>query len=303
MENKIILILTFLLLNSSCMLNGNNNKLENKLGIEETEVRYTSIDGTYLERVSYENKCVDIRARDIPKKVFSTAHIKLASSISKSLMVALGCSAEIPVFIMDSKLYEAVAKDSGIHLSEKIFTDSQFQDEIAFIIAHELFHILLGHNDELPKELDVIKEGELVRNASKKGINFTKENLNDIEKKVNQMEKNRKLLSKKIENETWADYLALDLLAKAGYSLQGVKFVLDRIEHCNGLVIGDFNKNLQNRSNEINQASNMMSYLSSIDSMITEFGAHGPISYRKLMLHSYIKDKYPRQRRKRMNPI
>lgn len=161
-----------------------------------------------------------------------------------------------PVYIKVSEglAYSASATQDTIVITQGVLADAESEDEVAFIIAHELSHILLNHhatNDYFKKQEALVSKAANVGmtvalakdvkvNNSKDGITLTSKGSDSASKlysdsfrtglTINRL--SRDLISSTMSRgqEDEADLLGMDLLVKAGYSPKGFMPVLERVE-------------------------------------------------------------------------
>ncbi|KKD60848.1 hypothetical protein RN22_08895 [Grimontia sp. AD028] len=182
------------------------------------------------------------------------AHRYLNSILNKMLS-AWGEDPEHPIYISitTDRSYTASASKDTIMISLGVLADAESEDEIAFIIAHELSHILLQHNETneyFAKQKALVSKAANVAmvTASFQDVNTTKTatglkvnyatsdktagTIGDIYKAgltINRL--SRDVLSSSMSrlDEDEADLLGIDLMTSAGYSPSAYSVVMQRM--------------------------------------------------------------------------
>lgn len=162
------------------------------------------------------------------------------NGIRERLLAASGIS-EVPgkVLVVANTAYMAKASaDGNIYISMAWLPDVQLEEELAAIVAHELAHVLLKHQStniigltqkRLQSAHELLLGGKMsVTKTSQLGQGDQKALLAaqlsvELIDKVAMPAWNRR-------QETEADLLGLDLLVRAGYSLEGMTAMLTRLE-------------------------------------------------------------------------
>lgn len=163
-------------------------------------------------------------------------------------------SGTIKIVVSTEANYTASSTPNTIVIAQGVLGDADSDDEIAFIMAHELSHILLGHhrtNDYFAKQsalvdkatdiamsTAVIKDVETEKTAngytlSRKGSEQSQDMIMDsyrVGLSINRLSRDMVSSSMSRGHEDEADLLGLDLMIKAGYSPRVFTTVFDRME-------------------------------------------------------------------------
>lgn len=161
---------------------------------------------------------------------------------------------EISIYVTTNRSFTAYSTPWDIVLSMGVLADITSEDELAFIIGHEMSHILLGHHDihryfEKQEKLvdfasraamvaNVLDDMELVERGGKhtlkqKNKAATQRKIRDAYKigmAVNSLSNDIIDTYLNRENEEEADLLGTDLIVRAGYSAFGYGKALERVE-------------------------------------------------------------------------
>ena len=209
-----------------------------------------------------ENNCLDIAPKPLVRPAINSELVKIKelsnylNGIKSRLLEQwpVKVDHDICIYVTTNRTFTAYSTPWDIVLSMGVILDVSSEDELAFIIGHELSHILLQHHD-VPNYFK--KQEETVGLASKtailaakfedmkvekqgKKISVKQQNLSSTKRKmtdaykiamaINCMSNNviSSMLSRKNEEE--ADFLGTDLIVKAGYNASGYGAALDRIE-------------------------------------------------------------------------
>jgi len=244
-------------------------------------------------------------------KVSNNSGIKrnklIVKHIAEKINESFGCNLSIEYEIIDSNLYGAFANGNKIILSNGLFLESEYVDELFFVVAHEIVHKVLLHSEQI--SLIGSKKGEIEDQKALQTYTYLKniavpqeadkflKNYNEFHITTNNL---------KVPHEVAADILAVDILVRAGYSPQATKYTLERITSCLDYKDGDWNKDfaeLQDKAESFNKDKNksMDKYLSMLQPLMKQ--THLPPPWREATVTKYIQANYPAHRRLRMTPI
>ncbi|WP_432452891.1 MULTISPECIES: M48 family metalloprotease [unclassified Agarivorans] len=161
---------------------------------------------------------------------------------------------KVNIVISADRNYSALATQDTIVVTQGVLADVESEDELAFIIAHELSHILLKHqnsNEYFEKQSALVSKATNVAMAaatikdldSSKTANGYKivarnsrESQEMVEKSyrigvsINRLSRDVISSSMSRTDEDEADLLGIDLLVKAGYSPRAYKDTMERLE-------------------------------------------------------------------------
>jgi len=315
-SSVIVLILTGIL--SGCNLIEKNKSYYNtepdSENIEDIDISYDNL-GTYIDRYGFNAACSDFSGeRSIVNESGVKAYSDLSNSILDNIDSALGCEVAIPLIITEHDSYEAIAKENGVYLTKGIFEESDYVDEIVFILSHELVHYVLEHpkrvkekhlliekeNQEMGKTLDSPKTESLFGEGSIDFLTAHSKNAFTLNEKDN-------IYRIKNENEQVADYLGVDILVQSGYSPQALVHNIDKMASCLNYEEGDFNNSfdeLNKKHENFNASKNksMDEYLNLVGGTLELTGDHISVPWREQMILGYIKSNYSELKRKRMVP-
>lgn len=282
-----------------------------------------------------EPKLVDLRIAAQQSVVQQKLPNELVQSVLQKLLKAHGEKVELPkVIVTTDAKYTAQASLDEIAISNGILFDASSEDEVAFILAHELSHVIKGHystNDYFAKQKRLVKVLSklsmaitLVRGKEAKNKSY---NAADLAKIKNQQEDTLKLqllinevseymlnssLTRAHEEE--ADLLAIDLLAKTDYSVNGYVEAFERLQK-NEQYVKDKLQNIQQRmvalmvlmdggkddstSTEKKVMKQVMQYAGS--QILKEFAKEHPSAEeRRKVVAKYVKENYRTKRRTSM---
>ncbi len=159
------------------------------------------------------------------KVVYGNNSWKLIDSIGKRILSSNQLKSDVKFYLLRSRFYNAFATDEGyIFATTSLLANVQSEDELAFVLCHELSHYLLKHNlknHEHTKE----KISELRKNLKKSKNKQTKAKLESLDEFLKSYYAFSQL------NELQADSLGIILYINAGYSLAGITKSLKNLEH------------------------------------------------------------------------
>ncbi|MCJ2377880.1 M48 family metallopeptidase [Vibrio sp. ZSDZ34] len=161
---------------------------------------------------------------------------------------------DISIMVSSDRSYSAHATPNTIVITQGVLADAESEDEVAFIIAHELSHILLEHNETneyfakqsalVSKTANIAMGAALIndmkteKNAggykiSAQNKSSNKSMIQDSYKAgliINRLSRDVISSSMSRSDEDEADLLGMDLLVKAGYSPRAFSPVLERLD-------------------------------------------------------------------------
>ncbi|UPW18786.1 M48 family metalloprotease [Agarivorans sp. TSD2052] len=187
--------------------------------------------------------------------VYNEYLVNYFDSIVNKLMLGWpGEKPEVDLSIDMSLTYSAFSTQNQVVISMGVVSDSETEAEVAFVIAHELSHVLLRHNEtnaffmkqhetveEISKlanfanavgDMEVTKQSKNLKVVSKNSDNAAR-NYKDIFKTglaINRLSRDVISSSMARNDEDEADLLAVDLLVKAGYNPRGYSTAMQRME-------------------------------------------------------------------------
>ncbi|PSW16741.1 hypothetical protein C9J01_07035 [Photobacterium rosenbergii] len=244
---------------------------------------------------------------------------------------------DIKVVISADRNYSALATTDTIVITQGVLGDAESEDELAFIIAHELSHILLEHNDTneyFAKQSALVSKaanvamvsavvGDLETHKTADGLKLASKNSASAQKLVSDsyrmgMTINRlshDVLSSSMsrQDEDEADLLGVDLMVKAGYSARAYYDVMDRLESSQvfnkeqlAAKKQDFQSfvSMASKANKNISGSNLetLGYLAANEAatrLLQDFAErHNSPSERKQDLNHYVKREYRKERRR-----
>ncbi|KXF82284.1 M48 family metalloprotease [Enterovibrio coralii] len=180
---------------------------------------------------------------------------KYLNKILNRIVDAWDQELETPVYlsITTDRSYTASASNDTVMVSLGVLADAESEDEIAFIIAHELSHILLEHNETneyFAKQKALVSKAANVAmvTASFQDVNTTKTangikvnmvtseetagQVGDIYRAgltINRLSRDVISSSMSRSHEDEADLMAIDLISRAGYSPAAYQVVMQRM--------------------------------------------------------------------------
>ena len=292
-----------------------NTDIEN-VKIENLASIYSNMEGTYLDRINVTSICQSFKGKiSINNETGKKEYTKKTIDILNNINSALECKVTIPITIVDHESYAAITRNDGVYLTRGVFENSDYIDEIAFIITHESIHYLLEHPKKMTLKESSLEAEEMrttkAMNDEKSksfltGIFSSSRNIvTDNYSRVMKIEKTRAKNGLTSEHETQADLLGIDLLVKAHYSPQALPYNLEIFRSCLDYQEGDFESafnSLNKQADKINNGNHKSysDYLDFLDGMNNLTGDHSPIPWREQMIFTYIKVKYPNKLRNEM---
>lgn len=283
--------------------------------LEVPPIKYKTLPFDMLKKAPI---CKKFSGDDI--KVTNNSGIKenelFVRHIAQKVNDVFGCSLSIEYEINDSTSYGAFVNKSKVIVSNGMILDSDYMDELFFVIAHEIVHKVLLHSEQISlirSNRDGVQDKEAVETytylknieAPHEADKFIK-NYNKFKFLKNYKELHFMTNNLQVPHEVAADILAVDILVKAGYSPQATKHTLERIASCMNYKDGDLNKDfsqLQDKADNFNKdkEKSMKKYFSMLYPLMTQ--THLPPPWREDTVTKYIQANYPSHRRLRMTPI
>ncbi|MGB3212912.1 MAG: M48 family metalloprotease [Desulforhopalus sp.] len=235
-------------------ITGDGNTFEGKF----LDERVANIEDRSLTTSESKKEIADIKFRAVPDMdlVESECILSYLNGIKQKLIEQwpLDLSHDVSLKITTARTYSALSTPWEIVISMGILADVESEDELVFIIAHELSHILLDHHDsneyfksqaELVRQASEvaaleakIEDVKVVRSGHK--VNFHQQNSKSAQQKIVKAYKTKIIinrLSKDVisssmtrDDEKEADLLGVDLMVKAGYSAFGYGKAMERLK-------------------------------------------------------------------------
>lgn len=164
--------------------------------------------------------------------------VKYAEGIMIKLLVAWGKPAPAPKVIItaDSSYSARVFPDGTVVAAQGLFVNADSEDELAFVLAHELAHVLLNHSET---EAHIEQRQQAIHLATTAAMlalsrnGASQQSANNLLLGYVAMTKANDTLfapSWRREQEDEADLLGLDLLNKAGYSYSAAFRSMQRLK-------------------------------------------------------------------------
>jgi len=146
------------------------------------------------------------------------------------------------VSILDSQEFNAFATPGGhIFLTKGLVEATPSEDALAAIIAHELAHIMLKHGMKMIEEMRIFTELDSAAQRAAAMSGNTDQQIIAFRSVVNELAENMIINGYSQEQEFEADSTALELLAAAGYSPNGLLEMLRVLQGVQGNQRGGFN--------------------------------------------------------------
>lgn len=245
---------------------------------------------------------------------------------------------DIAIMVSSDRSYSAYATPNTIVITQGVLADAESEDEVAFIIAHELSHILLKHNDTneyFAKQSALVSKTANIAMSTALITDMKTEKTNNGYKITNQNKSSTKNLikdsyragltinrlsrdvisssmSRNAEDE--ADLLGMDLLVKAGYSPRAFSPVLERLDSSQKFTTAQLKEKKQDFQSFVSLASDAGKHLSSENKwsnlgylaaneagtqLLQSFSArHASPIDRKKDLSAYVKREYRKERKR-----
>lgn len=335
MKNKLLALVVIFTL--GCTSSRDNLSFEdyieekNKDNIENLdEIKDFDFDSeAYMESGNFENiELPAIKYKTVPLDTLNIAHIcekfagndvkvvnnsnsvkneEIVRHIAHRINGVLGCDLAVQYEITESEIYGALVRKNKIVLTSGVFSESYYIDEIVFIIAHEMVHHVLLHN----QQINLIRSKKTREtNRAARDIYVYLNTIAGAEVADDFMDNYKRIHIMTnylmVPNEVTADVVAVDIMVKAGYSPRAVHYVLERASSCLGYHDGDLNTQFahtQAKIKKFNESKNksMDSYFEIIGDYLSL--THLPPPWREKTVSTYIKANYPTERRLRMTPV
>ena len=247
---------------------------------------------------------------------------------------------DISILVSSDRNYSAYATPNTIVITQGVLADAESEDEIAFIIAHELSHILLKHNEtneyfakqsalvsktaNIAMSTAVITDMKTEKTAN--GYRVTSQNKSSTKSliqdsyrtglTINRLSRDVISSSMSRNDEDEADLLGMDLLVKAGYSPRAFSPVLERLDSSHKFTEAQLKAKKQEFQSFVSLASDAGKHLSSDNKwsnlgylaaneagtqLLQSFSArHASPIERKKDLASYVKREYRKERKRHL---
>ncbi|MDD1781121.1 M48 family metalloprotease [Enterovibrio sp. ZSDZ35] len=324
---------------------------------------YESFDGKFIEQETNKEKEIEntdssktankqpqendvsisgIRAasdKDLMRNPY--AH-KYLNKILDRVVIAWGKELPNPVYlsITTDRSYTASASNDTIMISLGVLADAESEDEIAFIIAHELSHILLKHNETneyFAKQKALVSKAANVAmvTASLQDVNTTKTTtglkvnfvtseetagqVGDIYRTgltINRLSRDIISSSMSRSDEDESDLMAIDLIAKAGYSPSAYQDVMQRMASSQTFNEAQLAAKKQDFQSFVSMASEANKKISGLNTETLLYMAaneastrllqsfadrHNSPEEREIDLAHYVKREYRKERKRRLD--
>lgn len=274
--------------------------------IELPAIKYKTVP---FDTLNIAHVCEKFSGNDV--KVFNNSNSEkneeIVRHIAHRINGVFGCDLAVQYEITESEIYGALVRNNKIVLTSGVFSESHYIDEIVFIIAHEMVHHVLLHNQQI----------NLIRSKKTRETNRAARDiyvyLNTIawaevaDTFMDDYTQGHLMTNHlMIPNEVTADVVAVDIMVKAGYSPQAMRYVLERAASCLAYHDGDLNTqfaHMQAEAKKFNESKNksMENYFEIIGDLFSQ--THLPQPWREKTVSTYIKANYPTERRLRMTPV
>lgn len=247
----------------------------------------------------------------------------------------------ISIMVSSDRNYSAHATPNAIVITQGVLADAESEDELAFIIAHELSHILLKHNETneyfakqsalVSKTANIAMSTALITDMTTEkkanGYKITNKNKASTQNMIkdtyraglmiNRLSRDLIASSMSRSDEDEADLLGMDLLVKAGYSPRAFSPVLERLDSSQKFTQAQLKAKKQEFQSFISIATDASKHLSSDNKWSTlgylaanEAGTRLLQSYaerhstpieRKKDMSAYVKREYRKERRRQLS--
>jgi len=247
----------------------------------------------------------------------------------------------IAIVVSSDRNYSAFATPNTIVITQGVLADAESEDEIAFIIAHELSHILLKHNETneyFAKQSALVSKtaniamstaaiADMKTEKTANGYRVTSQNkssttslIQDTYKTgltINRLSRDVISSSMSRSNEDEADLLGMDLLVKAGYSPRAFSPVLERLDSSQKFTEAQLKEKKQEFQSFVSLASDASKHLSSENKwsnlgylaaneagtrLLQSFAArHSSPIERKKDMSAYVKREYRKERKRQLS--
>lgn len=161
--------------------------------------------------------------------IYGNAAHKMIERIGKKLLEGNPRAAEVKFFIIRSNLYNAFATDQGyIFATTAMLAQSSSEDEIAFVLGHELSHFLLKHTTQSRAVIPSKLYDYQVKRRKAEKLNESVKKMKELDVEFDELIKS--LYQFKQEQELSADSLGAILYHKAGYSKNGLLIAISNLQ-------------------------------------------------------------------------
>lgn len=130
--------------------------------------------------------------------------------------------------VLRSGMFNAFATDDGfVFATTALLAQVESEDELAFVLCHEISHVLLHHNLQTNQQREKTIS-DAIQQIKKARKNKKEVSQKDLENSLDNLLRDYFAYSRK--QELQADSLGLELYLKTGYSLKAVKSLLTKLE-------------------------------------------------------------------------
>jgi predicted Zn-dependent protease len=248
---------------------------------------------------------------------------------------------DITIVVSSDRNYSAFATPNTIVITQGVLADAESEDEIAFIIAHELSHILLKHNEtneyfakqsalvsktaNIAMSTAIITDMKAEKTAngyrvSSQNKSSTTDLIQDSYRAgltINRLSRDVISSAMSRSDEDEADLLGMDLIVKAGYSPRAFSPVLERLDSSQKFTEAQLKAKKKEFQNFVSLASDASKHLSSHNKwsnlgylaaneagtrLLQSFAArHAAPIERKKDMSAYVKREYRQERRRQLS--
>lgn len=157
------------------------------------------------------------------KVVYGNKSWQLVDSIGKRIISNNHLEANVKFYLLRSRFYNAFATDEGyIFATTALLANVKTEDELAFVLCHELSHYLLKHNlknhEHTSEKLKELRKK--LKKSKNKRVDAKLESLDEFLKSYYSFSQ---------ANELQADSLGLLLYINAGYSVKSISSSLNNL--------------------------------------------------------------------------
>lgn len=156
--------------------------------------------------------------------IYGNSAANYVSSLGNKVLKANNLNLNIKFYLLRSSVYNAFATDEGyIFISTSLLSNSNTEDELAFVICHELSHVLLHHNTQSANFID----STIFRTKKQRKSDNAPKNLEPLtlDKIL------RQYYAYSREHELEADSLGIVLFKNAGYNANMAVKALEGLQY------------------------------------------------------------------------
>lgn len=164
--------------------------------------------------------------------VFGDETHQFLNRVASKIMAANGINAKLHFYVLRSGLFNAFTTDDGyIFASTALLAQVESEDELAFVLSHEISHYLLHHNlqMETKRKESIEKAIEEIRAKRKQRKQKKKINKKDFDVSLDKLLRSYFEYSRSQEYQ--ADSLGLEMYVKAGYAPLAAGRLIEKLAH------------------------------------------------------------------------